>query len=126
MLAAAGEGYRSLLLVTSVSAEMASPERGEYCVSKAGLSMAAKLLALRLAPHGIGVFELRPGVVDTPMTAGVRDRWDARIAEGLVPMGRWGVPSDIAGVALACAQGHLAFATGAVLAVDGGLSIPRL
>jgi hypothetical protein len=92
---APGETYRSIHVVTSVSAEIVSPDRAEYCISKAGASMMTKALAARLAPEGIGVFELRPGIIRTPMTGPVADRYDARIAEGLVPSGRWGEPSDI-------------------------------
>jgi NAD(P)-dependent dehydrogenase (short-subunit alcohol dehydrogenase family) len=83
-------------------------------------------MALRLAPHGIGVFELRPGIIETPMTAGVKERYDGRIAEGLVPAGRWGQPDDIGAVVVPIATGQLAFATGAVIPVDGALSVPRL
>ena len=126
MLRRTGEAYRSLIFITSVSADMASPERAEYCISKAGASMMAKNFTLRLAPEGIGVFELRPGIIATPMTEGVHARYDARMREGLVPAGRWGAPTDIAATVLPLVEGRMAFATGSVLAVDGGLSIPRL
>lgn len=126
MLRLAPEPYRSIVFITSVSAAMVSVERAEYCVSKAGAAMMAQLFAARLAPHGIGVFDVRPGVVATGMTAGVRARYDARIAEGLVPAGRWGAPADVAAAVLPLARGDMAFATGAVIPVDGGLSIPRL
>jgi NAD(P)-dependent dehydrogenase (short-subunit alcohol dehydrogenase family) len=116
----------SIVFVTSVSAEMASPNRGEYCVSKAGLSMAARLFAARLAPHDIPVFEVRPGIIATDMTAGVRDAYDRRIADGLVPAGRWGQPDDVGRVVAALLRGDLAYATGSVINVDGGLSLPRL
>jgi 3-oxoacyl-[acyl-carrier protein] reductase len=82
----------SIVFITSVSAEMASPNRGEYCVSKAGLSMAARLFAARLAEHGIPVYEVRPGIIATDMTAAVREVYDRRIADGLVPERRWGEP----------------------------------
>jgi NAD(P)-dependent dehydrogenase (short-subunit alcohol dehydrogenase family) len=118
--------YQSMIFVTSVSAEMASVERGEYCISKAGASMAVKLFALRLAAHGVGVFELRPGIIATPMTAGVKDKYDAAMAGGLVPAGRWGQPEDIGRIVVPMATGAMGFATGAVVPVDGGLSIPRL
>lgn len=118
--------YRSILFVTSVSAEMASVERAEYCVSKAGASMMARLFAARLAEEGIGVFELRPGIIATDMTAGVRVRYDALIADGLVPARRWGTPEDIGAAVLPLALGQMAYATGAVLPIDGGLSIQRL
>jgi 3-oxoacyl-[acyl-carrier protein] reductase len=116
----------SLIFVTSVSAEMASPNRGEYCVSKAGLSMAARLFAARLAEHGIPVYEVRPGIIATDMTAAVRDTYDRRIAEGLVPDRRWGRPDDVGRVVAALVRGDLPYATGTVVHVDGGLSIPRL
>ncbi|WP_435256854.1 3-ketoacyl-ACP reductase [Thioclava sp. FR2] len=126
MLAAQAETYRSITFVTSVSAQMASIERADYCISKAGAAMAAQTLALRLAPHGIGVFELRPGIIATEMTSGVKDKYTARIEGGLVPAARWGEPSDIGSVVVPLATGQLAFATGAVIPVDGGLSIGRL
>jgi NAD(P)-dependent dehydrogenase (short-subunit alcohol dehydrogenase family) len=126
MLAEPAPQYRSITFITSVSARMASVERADYCVSKAGAAMAAQAFALRLAPHGIGVFELRPGIIDTAMTAGVHDRYTARIEDGLVPARRWGQPSDIGQAILPIATGQLAFATGAVIPVDGGLSIERL
>ncbi|MDO5606205.1 MAG: 3-ketoacyl-ACP reductase [Paracoccus sp. (in: a-proteobacteria)] len=126
MLAAPAGAGRAMIFVTSVSAALASPERGEYCMSKAAASMMVQLFALRLAGAGIGVFELRPGIIETAMTAGVRGKYDAAIAGGLVPAGRWGQPGDIGSVAAALARGQFAFATGAVIAVDGGLSVPRL
>jgi NAD(P)-dependent dehydrogenase (short-subunit alcohol dehydrogenase family) len=126
MLAEPSGHYRSITFITSVSASMASPERAEYCISKAAASMAAKTFALRLAPHGIGVFELRPGIIETGMTAGVRETYTARIEDGLVPAGRWGQPEDIGRVVLPLVTGQMAFATGAVIPVDGGLSMERL
>ena len=116
----------SLVFITSVSAEMASPNRGEYCVSKAGLSMAARLFATRLAEHGIPVYEVRPGIIATDMTAAVRETYDRRIADGLVPERRWGRPDDVGRVVAALVRGDLPYATGTVINVDGGLSIPRL
>jgi NAD(P)-dependent dehydrogenase (short-subunit alcohol dehydrogenase family) len=118
--------YRSLVFVTSVSAAMVSVERAEYCISKAGAAMMAALFATRLAPLGVGVFEFRPGIIETAMTAGVRDTYTARIEGGLVPAGRWGLPADVGAAVLPLVRGDLAFATGAVTPVDGGLSIPRL
>ncbi|MGL4237050.1 3-ketoacyl-ACP reductase [Tabrizicola sp.] len=126
MLATASPHYRSITFVTSVSAQMASPERADYCISKAAAAMAAQTLALRLAPYGIGVFELRPGIIETGMTAGVKDKYTARIEGGLVPAGRWGQPSDIGQAVIPLVTGQMAFATGAVIPVDGGLSIERL
>lgn len=118
--------YQSLMFVTSVSAEMASVERAEYCLSKAGASMMVKLFAARLAEAGIGVFELRPGIIATDMTAAVRAKYDARIEEGLVPARRWGSPADIGTAVVPLATGQLAYSTGAIIPVDGGLSIDRL
>ncbi len=126
MAATASSHARSIITVSSVSAELASPERGEYCMSKAGLAMLTKLFALRLARDGIPVFEVRPGVIRTPMTAGVADKYDRRIADGLVPMGRWGEPEDVGAAVAALANGHFQFATGSVINLDGGLAIPRL
>ena len=117
---------RSVVTVSSVSAEMASIERGEYCVSKSALAMVTKLFALRLAPLGIGVFEIRPGVIRTPMTDAVSAKYEQRIADGLVPMGRWGYPEDVARAVAAVGSGRMAFATGSVINVDGALSIARL
>ena len=122
-----GDGFRrSIVTIGSVSAEMASPERGAYCVSKAGLAMVAKLLALRLGDEGISVYEIRPGIVRSEMTAGVADRYDQMIAEGVSPIRRWGEPIDVARAAAALVRGDFAFATGTVVHVDGGLSIQRL
>ena len=117
---------RAIVFVTSVSAEMASAHRGEYCVSKAGLSMAAKLFAVRLAADRIPVYEVRPGIIATDMTAGVKDMYDTRIAEGLVPDARWGQPEDVGRAVATLLRGDIAYATGTVVNVDGGLSIPRL
>jgi len=117
---------RAIVFVTWVSAVAASPNRGEYCVSKAGLSMAVKLFATRLAPHDIPVFEVRPGIIDTDMTAGVHDQYSQRIAGGLVPAGRWGTGVDVGRAVAALACGDLTFSTGSVLHVDGGLHVPRL
>jgi NAD(P)-dependent dehydrogenase (short-subunit alcohol dehydrogenase family) len=117
---------RSIVTVSSISAEMASIERGEYCLSKAGLAMLTKLFALRLAPLGIGVFEVRPGVIRTPMTESVAAQYEQRFAAGLVPMGRWGYPDDVARAVGALASGEFAFASGSVINVDGALSVARL
>lgn len=116
----------SIVFVTSVSAELASINRGEYCVSKAGLSMTARLFALRLADAGIPVYEVRPGIIDTDMTSGVHDVYDHCIADGLVPERRWGQPADVGRVVLSLVRGDLPYATGSVIHVDGGLSVGRL
>ena len=121
------DGFRrSIVTIGSVSAEMASLERAEYCVSKAGLAMMTRLLALRLADDGISVFEIRPGIVRSDMTATAADVYDRRIAGGLSPIRRWGEPADVARAAAALVRGDFAFATGSVVHVDGGLSIQRL
>jgi 3-oxoacyl-[acyl-carrier protein] reductase len=116
----------AIVFITSVSAEMASVNRGEYCVSKAGLSMAARLFAVRLAAHGIPVYEVRPGIIATDMTAGVKESYDKRIAEGLVPERRWGTPEDVGMIVAALLRGDAPYATGSIIDVDGGLSLPRL
>jgi NAD(P)-dependent dehydrogenase (short-subunit alcohol dehydrogenase family) len=116
----------SIVFVTSVSAEMASTNRGDYCISKAGLSMAARLFAARLAADDIPVYEVRPGIIATDMTAGVKEVYDRRIADGLIPQQRWGQPEDVGRVVAALVRGDAPYATGSVIHVDGGLSIPRL
>jgi 3-oxoacyl-[acyl-carrier protein] reductase len=116
----------AIVFITSVSAEMASVNRGEYCVSKAGLSMAARLFALRLAPSGIPVYEVRPGIIATDMTAAVKTVYDRRIAEGLIPEPRWGTPDDVGRIVAALLRGDAPYATGSIINVDGGLSLPRL
>jgi len=116
----------SIINITSVSAELSSPERLDYCISKAGLSAFSKGLALRLAEQSIAVFEVRPGIIRTDMTAGVSAKYDALIAGGLVPMKRWGEASEIGGICASLASGHFNFATGSTIDVDGGLSIARL
>jgi NAD(P)-dependent dehydrogenase (short-subunit alcohol dehydrogenase family) len=122
-----GEGYRPrIVTISSVSAFAASVNRGDYCVAKAGLGMMTKLFAARLADEGIGVYELRPGVIATDMTAPVKERYDRRIAEGLTPIRRWGQPEDVAAAVNALATGALPFSTGEVINIDGGLHLHRL
>jgi NAD(P)-dependent dehydrogenase (short-subunit alcohol dehydrogenase family) len=116
----------AVVFVTSTSATMASTNRGEYCVSKAGLAMASQLWAVRLAEAGIAVYEVRPGIIRTDMTAAVTGKYDRLIAEGVVPQGRWGTPEDVGRVVAALARGDAPYSTGAVITVDGGLTIPRL
>jgi NAD(P)-dependent dehydrogenase (short-subunit alcohol dehydrogenase family) len=115
-----------IIFVTSVSAYTASVNRGDYCISKAGLSMAAKLWAARLAAEGIQVVELRPGIMATDMTSAAKEKYDRLIADGLVPEGRWGQPEDVAAAATAVIRGDLPFATGSIIDVDGGLHLSRL
>jgi 3-oxoacyl-[acyl-carrier protein] reductase len=118
--------HAAIVFITSVSAHMASTNRGEYCVSKAGLAMAASLFALRLARHGIPVYDVRPGIIATDMTSAVKETYDRRIADGLVPEGRWGQPDDVGRVVRSLVRGDLPYATGSVIHLDGGLSIARL
>ncbi|TWU33036.1 3-ketoacyl-ACP reductase [Novipirellula artificiosorum] len=117
---------RCIVNVSSISATVASPSRGEYCVSKAGVSMATQLWAVRLAEYGIPVFEVRPGITATDMTSGVKEKYDKLIAEGLVPQNRWGEPSDTGRVVAAMARGDFAYSTGQVVMVDGGMTLARL
>jgi NAD(P)-dependent dehydrogenase (short-subunit alcohol dehydrogenase family) len=117
---------RSIVTITSVSAELISVERGEYCIAKTGLSMLSRLFAVRLAPHGIGVFEVRPGIIRTDMTAVAAQRLDAMIAAGVAPIARWGEPADVGKAVATVATGGLPFSAGQVVYVDGGLILPRL
>lgn len=115
-----------IINLSSVSATVASVNRGEYCISKAGVSMATKLWAVRLGEHGIPVYEIRPGVIRSDMTAGVQEKYDRLIGEGLTVQGRWGVPEDVGKVAVAMATGSMPYSTGQVVMVDGGMTIQRL
>ena len=115
-----------IAFITSISAYTSSPNRGEYCVSKAGLSMAAKLYADRLAEFDIPVIEIRPGIIETPMTAPAKAKYDTLIAEGLLPTRRWGRPEDVARVVTAFARGDLDYCTGQAIEVGGGFGIRRL
>ncbi|MEP7765498.1 3-ketoacyl-ACP reductase [Sanguibacter sp. 25GB23B1] len=116
----------TIVNVSSISATTVSTNRGEYCVSKAGVSMATQLFATRLAPEGIVVYEVRPGVIATDMTAGVTEKYDALLADGLAPNPRWGKPSDVAGAVSILVSGQTPYSTGEVFHVDGGMHIPRL
>ena len=122
-----GRVYRPrIVFVTSISAYTASTNRGEYCVSKAGLHMAAQLFAVRLAEHDIPVIEIAPGIIETPMTAGVKDKYDRLIAGGLLPTARWGTPHDVARMVVAVSRGDFDYATGACVEVGGGFGLGRL
>ncbi|NOY82652.1 MAG: 3-ketoacyl-ACP reductase [Kiritimatiellaeota bacterium] len=112
--------------ISSVSAVAASPNRGEYCISKAGLSMATRLWAVRLAEFDIPVYEVRPGITRTDMTAGVAEKYDRLIADGLCLQRRWGEPEDVGRAVAMLARGDLGYSTGQVLHVDGGLLVDRL
>jgi 3-oxoacyl-[acyl-carrier protein] reductase len=117
--------HRAVITISSSNAVAVSIARAEYCVSKAGASMMAKLFAVRLGPEGIGSYEIQPGVIETPMTAVVKEAYEKRIAEGLTVVPRMGRPSDIGSIVVALATGKLAFCTGQALQADGGLVIPR-
>jgi len=117
---------KTIIFVTSISAEITSTTRPEYCVSKAGLSMTAKLFADRLAADGLNVYEIRPGIIRTDMTAPVREKYDRLIGEGLVPQGRWGLPEDVGRAAAALALGRFGYATGIMIEISGGMNIRRL
>ena len=122
-----GAAYRpKIVTVSSISAYTASINRGDYCISKAGLSMMTALFASRLAAEGIQVYEIRPGIIATDMTAGVKGKYDQLIADGLTPIPRWGEPDDVAKAVAAIAQDLLPFSTGEVINVDGGFHLRRL
>jgi len=112
--------------ISSISATVASPNRGEYCISKAGVSMATKLWAARLGEFGIPVYEIRPGIIRTPMTEAVTEKYDRLIAEGLTIQPRWGFPEDVGRAVAMLVRGDLPYSTGQVIMVDGGLTIGRL
>ena len=120
-----GEPPRSIVTITSVNAELASTSRGEDCISKSGASMLTRLFALRLAAHGIGVYEIRPGIIRTDMTAPSAERYDREIAAGAMPIARWGEPEDVGRAVATAAVGRLPFSVGQVIYVDGGLGLPR-
>jgi NAD(P)-dependent dehydrogenase (short-subunit alcohol dehydrogenase family) len=119
------DGYK-LIFVSSLSATVPSLNRGDYCISKAGLAMATQLWANRLAADGISTIELRPGIMATDMTAGVKQKYDALIAGGLVPQLRWGTPDDLGRAVSAIIAGHFPFSTGDVINIDGGFHLRRL
>ncbi|MDR3724270.1 MAG: 3-ketoacyl-ACP reductase [Terracidiphilus sp.] len=127
MLAGDGEPgvHRSIINITSSNVKAVSINRGEYCVSKSASSMTTKLFALRLASAGIGVYEIRPGLILTEMTAPSKPHYDAMIADGFVPMGRWGYPEDVAATVVSMATGQLAYTVGQAIAIDGGMVMPR-
>lgn len=119
-------GYRSIINISSVNADVLGPDRADYCISKAGLSMMSKLFAAELAQFGIHVFEVRPGIIRTLMTRPATEKYDALIEAGGVPMGRWGQPSDVGASVAALARGAFPFSTGEVINVGGGLQLHRL
>jgi 3-oxoacyl-[acyl-carrier protein] reductase len=120
-------GYEGCIVtITSISATVVSVNRPEYCISKAGLAMATQLWAARLADHGITVYDIRPGIIQTDMTAAVKEKYDRLIADGLTLQRRWGKPEDVGRVVAALARGDLGYSTGQVIMVDGGMSVQRL
>ena len=120
------QGAGKIINLASISSYTSSVNRGEYCISKAGISMTTQLFADRLAEYGIGVYEIRPGIILTDMTEKVKDKYEKLIAEGLTPTRRFGQPQDVADAVLAIASGRFDFATGQVFNVDGGFHIRRL
>ena len=121
-----GATHRAIVNIGSVSATVASTNRGEYCLSKAGVAMATRLWAARLAEFGIGVYEVRPGIIESEMTESVRGKYDKLIEAGLLIEKRWGKAADVASAVSVLARGELPYATGAVIAVDGGLTQQRM
>jgi NAD(P)-dependent dehydrogenase (short-subunit alcohol dehydrogenase family) len=121
------ENYRPMVIfITSVSASLTSTNRAEYCISKSGLSMASSVFADRLTKENILVYEVRPGIIETDMTAKIKDKYDKLISEGLVPQKRWGMPSDIAKAVASLARGDWSFSTGMIFEISGGLNIHKL
>ncbi len=125
MLRRADLVHPAIVNVGSLSAYAVSTNRGDYCVSKAGMATLTQLWALRLADHGVRVFEVRPGIIETDMTAGARERYTQLIAEGLTPIRRWGTPADVGRAVAALVTGAIPFSTGDVLNVDGGFHLRR-
>ncbi len=119
-------GAPTIINIGSVSAYASSTNRGEYCISKAGVAMMTALFADRLAEYGINVYEIRPGIIATDMTSVVQEKYDRMIDEGLTPIRRWGIPDDVARAVLAIAKGDFPFSTGEVFNVDGGFHLRRL
>lgn len=115
-----------IITISSISAYTASTNRGDYCLAKAALSMLTPLYAARLAEHGINVYEIRPGLIATDMTAPVKEKYDQLIRDGLTPIKRWGAPEDVGKAVAAIAQDLLPFSTGEVINVDGGFHLRRL
>jgi len=115
-----------IINVSSVSATLASVNRGDYCISKAGVAMATQLWAARLGQFDLPVYEVRPGVIHSDMTAGVTAKYDKLLAAGLAPQARWGEPDDVGRAVAALVRGDFPYSTGAVITIDGGLTVPRL
>ena len=117
---------RSIITISSVNAWLVGPDRGEYCISKTGLTMMTKLFAIRLAPHRIHTYEIRPGIIETGMTAVAKEKYDRLIGAGLTPIARWGTPDDVGVAAAALATGAVPFSTGDAYHVDGGMHIYKV
>jgi NAD(P)-dependent dehydrogenase (short-subunit alcohol dehydrogenase family) len=115
----------AIVNISSLSAYSLSTNRGDYCISKAGLTMLTQLFAVRLADSGIRVYEVRPGIIETDMTAGAHERYTRLIAEGLTPIRRWGTPQDVGQAVAALVRGAIPFSTGEVVNVDGGFHLRR-
>lgn len=120
------KGFFTIVNIGSISATVASINRGEYCVAKAGMAMVSTLFAARLGEHEIPVYEVRPGIVKTDMTAGVREKYDKLFAEGIAPQKRWGTPEDMGKAVASLCRGDFPYSTGEVIMVDGGFTIKRL
>ncbi|MDR2114940.1 MAG: 3-ketoacyl-ACP reductase [Planctomycetaceae bacterium] len=118
--------FGSIINISSISATAASLNRGEYCISKAALSMTTRLWSLRLAEYGISVYEIRPGLIRSDMTSGVAEKYSKLIQDGFVPQQRWGLPEDVGRAVAMLARGDLAYSTGQVIMIDGGMMIPKL
>ena len=118
--------WRSVITISSSNAEIVGDNRADYCISKAGLAMMNKLFASRLGEYGIGVYEIRPGIIHTDMTRPATEKYDRLVAQGGVPMGRWGEPEDVASAVLSLAQGSLNYATGIALDIAGGMQLYRI
>ncbi len=119
-------GEKCIINITSISSTVASPSRGDYCISKAGQSMASKLFAVRLAEVGIPVYEIRPGIIATDMTSGVKEKYDQKFEAGLALQNRWGLPDDVGRAVAAFVRGDFPYSTGTSILVDGGMLVERL
>jgi NAD(P)-dependent dehydrogenase (short-subunit alcohol dehydrogenase family) len=119
-------GRDCIIFISSISAAVSSPSRAEYCISKAALSQVSRVFADRLAEYGIGVYEIRPGIIKTDMTAPVQEKYERLIKNGLVPQKRWGYPEDVGKAVAAVAEGYFDYSTGLVIEVSGGMNIQRL
>ena len=126
MIDAGHANSAKIINITSISAYVASVNRGDYCISKAGLAMMTQLYAARLAEHGINVYEIRPGVIETDMTGPVKAKYDKLITDGLTPIRRWGAPDDVAKAVVAIAKDLFPFSTGEFINVDGGFHVRHL